>query len=42
MPVEQFNAIYYAAMAAYKPLLLSNPIPYVALLIISRTASRKA
>jgi hypothetical protein len=43
MPVEQFNALHYGAMAGYKiGVLLFNVVPYVALLIVSRTASRKA
>lgn len=37
MPVEQFNAIHYGAMALYKiGVLLFNLVPYVALLIVSR------
>ena len=36
MPVEQFDAIHYAAMAVYKiGILLLNLVPYVALLIVA-------
>ena len=35
-PVEQFDAIHYAAMAIYKiGILLLNLVPYVALLIVA-------
>jgi hypothetical protein len=37
MPVEQFNAVHYGAMAVYKiGVLLLNVVPWVALLIVSR------
>ncbi len=36
LPVEQFDAIHYAAMAVYKiGILLLNLVPYVALLIVA-------
>jgi len=36
MPVEQFDAIHYAAMAIYKiGILLFNLVPYVVLLIVA-------
>jgi hypothetical protein len=36
MPMEQFDAIHYAAMAIYKiGIILFNLVPYVALLIVA-------
>jgi hypothetical protein len=36
LPVEQFDAIHYAAMAFYKlGIILFNLVPYVALLIVA-------
>ena len=41
MPIEQFNAIHYAAMAVYKiGVLLFTIVPYVALVIVSRKGRR--
>jgi hypothetical protein len=41
MPVEQFNAIHYGAMAIYKiGVLLFNLVPYLALLIAGRTVRK--
>ena len=41
MPVEQFNAIHYAAMAVYKiGVLLFNLVPDLALLIVGRTVRK--
>jgi hypothetical protein len=36
MPVEQFDAIHYAAMAIYKiGIILFNLVPYAALIIVA-------
>ena len=41
MPIEQFNAIHYAGIAVYKiGVLLFTVVPYVALVLVSRSGRR--